>query len=74
MDDARAVRMAAELLGTTIGDWTILEYLGAGKSALVFRAQKDSSFAALKVDPELVQRFGTDVQKARIERELILLP
>jgi hypothetical protein len=23
MDDARAVRMAAELLGTTIGDWTI---------------------------------------------------
>jgi eukaryotic-like serine/threonine-protein kinase len=73
MDDARAVRMAAELLGTTIGDWTILEYLGAGKSALVFRAQKDSSFAALKVfDPELVQRFGTDVQKARIERELSL--
>jgi hypothetical protein len=69
MDDARAARMATELMGTTIGGWTIREYLGAGKSALVFKAEKDSALAALKVfDPELVQRFGMDVQTARRDK------
>jgi serine/threonine protein kinase len=73
MDDARAARMADELLNKTVGNWTILEFLGAGKSALVFKAQNSTGFAALKIfDPELVQRFGTDVQTARIDRELSL--
>jgi serine/threonine protein kinase len=73
MDEARASRMAKELLNAKVGTWRILEYLGAGKSALVFKAQNDSGFAALKIfDPELVERFGTAVQAARIDRELSL--
>ena len=73
MDDARAARMQGELMNTSVGGWKIVEYLGAGKSALVFAAEKENITGALKIfDPELVQRFGTDVQAARIDRELRL--
>jgi serine/threonine protein kinase len=65
--------MQAELLHTSIGGWEIVTYLGAGKSALVFAAMKDGLTGALKVfDPELVERFGTDVQTTRLSRELSL--
>jgi serine/threonine protein kinase len=74
MDEARAKRMAAELVGKTVGKWTLLDYLGAGKSALVFRASNGATEAALKIfDPELVDRYGRDVQAARIERERRLI-
>jgi hypothetical protein len=73
MDQVRARRMADELVGSTIGAWNVVRLLDSGKSALVFEAESQSGRAALKVfDPELVERFGTDVQLARIERELAL--
>lgn len=73
MDDARAARMKSELIHTSVAGWNVVEFLGAGKSALVLGAEKDGVSAALKIfDPELVQRFGSDIQAARIERELRL--
>jgi hypothetical protein len=65
--------MAKELLGSTIGSWTPVRLLDAGKSAVVFEAENGSTVCALKIfDPELVERFGTEVQTARITRELAL--
>ena len=73
MDLVRAARMATELLGSKIGSWTLVRLLDAGKSAVVFEAKDGSAVCALKIfDPELVERVGTDVQAARIERELAL--
>ena len=73
MDQVRAARMATELLGSTIGSWKLIRLIDSGKSAVVFEASNCANFGALKVfDPELIERFGTDVQTARIERELAL--
>jgi eukaryotic-like serine/threonine-protein kinase len=73
MDRVRAERMAGELLGLTIGSWTPVRLLDSGKSAMVFEAENGPTVGALKIfDPELVERFGSDVQAARIERELVL--
>lgn len=73
MDSARAKRMTGELLNRTVGDWTITEYRAAGKSALVFKATRGGETAALKIfDPELIERFGKDVQEGRIRREISL--
>jgi serine/threonine-protein kinase len=65
--------MAEELLGSKIGSWTPVRLLDSGKSAVVFEAESGSTKCALKIfDRELVERFGTDVQSARVERELAL--
>jgi serine/threonine protein kinase len=73
MDRVRAERMAGELLGLTVGSWKPLRLLDSGKSAMVFEAESGSTVGALKIfDPELVERFGTAVQAARIDRELAL--
>jgi serine/threonine protein kinase len=73
MDPTLAERMARDLAGKQIGGWRLEEPLGAGKSALVFRATRNRRVAALKVfDPDLVERFGPDVQLERLERELSL--
>ncbi len=73
MDRVRAARMAEELLGSKVGSWTPVRLIDSGKSAVVFEAESDSTRCALKIfDPELVERFGTDVQSARVERELAL--
>jgi eukaryotic-like serine/threonine-protein kinase len=73
MDRVRAERMAGELLGLTVGSWKPVRLLDSGKSAMVFEAENGSTVGALKVfDPELVERFGTAVQAARIDRELAL--
>jgi serine/threonine protein kinase len=65
--------MTKELTGRTVGGWNVLEYIGAGKSALVLRASKEGQIGALKIfDPELVERFGRSVQLERITRELRL--
>lgn len=73
MDEIRARRMAEELLGKSIGKWEINEYCGSGKSALVLKGKWSGHHCAVKVfDPELVQRFGKEVQLKRIKRELML--
>lgn len=74
MDPVRAERMAQELIGQNIGGWLIQKHIGQGKSAVVFRAEQDGQCAALKVfDPELVLRFGKNIQLARIDRERSLI-
>lgn len=71
VDEIRARRMAEELVGKSIGHWQIIEYLGSGKSALVFKGRCYEEEGAVKVfDPELVQRYGKNTQLQRIRREL----
>ena len=62
--------MAQELRGHSIGGWEVEDYLGNGFSAVVLSATKSNSRAALKViDPEMVERYGLEHQRARISRE-----
>lgn len=73
MDSVRANAICDQLVGTQVGGWTIAEKTGFGKSAIVFRATRDTATVAIKVfDPELVERFGKDAQLDRIHRELAL--
>lgn len=59
---------------TAIDGWLLEEQLGAGKSATVFAASKEGSRRAVKIfDPELVDKYGRDVQLGRIKRELSLV-
>ncbi len=74
MDEARAKRIANELKGNTVGDWTILDYINHGKSAVVLKAIKDKDYAAVKVfDQVLIERFGQETQLKRVEREKTLI-
>src|SRR2546428_3670876 len=69
-----AKKLEAELVGKALGGWSVQEQINHGKSAIVFRAEKNGMTAALKVfDPEIVERYGRDAQKARIDRELSLI-
>lgn len=69
-----AARMAKELTGKAVGGWKVDSLIGAGKSALVLRAEKERQLGALKVfDPDLVEHFGENVQLRRIERERSLI-
>ena len=64
MDRVRAERMAAELKGKTIAGWEITDLVDYGKSALVLSASKGDQSCILKVfDPEVVERYGADVQR-----------
>jgi serine/threonine protein kinase len=73
MDSIIAKRIETGLLGREIAGWKITGRLDSGKSAVVFRASRDSEAAAIKIfDPEMVERYGKNVQLARIERELRL--
>ena len=70
MDKVRAMAMAQELRGRSIGGWAVEDYLGNGFSAVVLSATRSSTRAALKViDPEMVERYGLEHQRARILRE-----
>lgn len=70
MDRVVAARMTGELVGQELAGWRIEECVGHGKSALVFRATKGDQTAAVKVfDREMVERFGADAQRERVERE-----
>lgn len=74
MDKHSAKKMTAKLVGQTMGGWLIEKYIDYGKSAVVFLASKGTRAAALKVfDPEIVDRYGRDAQRKRIERERSLI-
>ena len=74
MDNVLAARMSADLVGKEVGGWKAVEFLGAGKSALVLKAERDGNEAALKVfDPDLVKKYGEDTQLGRIAREQRLI-
>ncbi|MER9841830.1 protein kinase [Mesorhizobium australicum] len=62
------------MLGSNVGGWTIDATFGDGKSAVVFSAEKDGVKGAIKIfHPELIERYGRDVQLARIDREKSLI-
>lgn len=74
MNKIEAKKLADQLVGGQVGDWLITDTISvSGKSALVLKGTKDSDTVAVKVfDPELIERFGSDKQSARIQRELSL--
>lgn len=74
MDKIRAQHLAASYKGKSLSGWTLGKLLGSGKSAIVLEAHRGSERAAAKIfDPELVERFGYEVQRERIARECSLV-
>ncbi len=74
MDNAQAQLFCQKLEGQSIGGWLINGYYGHGKSAVVMKGLRHGGTAAIKVfHPELVERFGKDVQLERIRRETSLV-
>src|SRR5262249_8276092 len=74
MDRVRALRMSGELKGSTISGWLIGDLVDYGKSALLLNSSKEAHTAVLKLfDPELIDRYGAEVQKERVERERSLI-
>src|SRR5262245_23174833 len=74
MDRIRARRIASELVGQSVGGWTVGDYINNGASAVVLSASKADNPGALKlIDPELVDKYGEEKQLARIERERKLI-
>lgn len=70
MDSAQAQLFRQDLEGKSIGGWLIEGYYGHGKSAVVMSGRRDGQGAAVKIfHPELVERFGKEVQLERIRRE-----
>jgi serine/threonine-protein kinase len=74
MDAARTTSYIAEFAGVTVGKWPVLDYVGAGKSAIVFKTTDGTTTRILKVfDRELIERFGEEAQAERVRRELTLV-
>lgn len=74
MNKLTAEKMTGELVGKTVAGWLVQEYLNHGKSAAVFLAERSGQKAALKIfDPEILERYGREIQLKRIERELSLI-
>jgi serine/threonine protein kinase len=73
MDKYSAEKLTAELVGQTVGGWLVEKYVNHGKSAAVFVASKGGQTGALKVfDSKIIDRYGREAQRKRIERELSL--
>ena len=74
MNGVIAKNLESRIRGVECDDWKIVELVNFGKSAAVFKAERDGNLAAVKVfDPELVESFGVDVTGTRIERQLTLI-
>jgi len=74
MDPTRALRIFSEIKNKKCGAWKISKYINCGKSAIVCLGKKGKKQAALKFfDPELIERYGCELQKTRIEREQDLI-
>lgn len=75
MDSTQARLFGEQLLACgALAGWTLIEFAGAGKSAVVFKAERAGKTAALKIfHPEIIERFGVDAQKTRIDRERALI-
>lgn len=65
---------ASHLPSQTVAGWALLEKLGQGKSATVFKATKNSKTAAIKVfDREITRHLREAEIKARIQREMTMI-
>jgi len=74
MDSARSASYIAEFVGKSVGGWPVQDFVGAGKSAIVFKTSDGTNDRAIKIfDRELVERFGEEAQAERIRRELTLV-
>ncbi|GAB3789921.1 protein kinase domain-containing protein [Dyella agri] len=74
MDRAQADALRDSLVGRTVGGWSIDGFHGHGKSAVVMASQRNGVRGAIKVfHPELIERFGREVQLERIRRETSLV-
>lgn len=74
MDSTQAKQLADSLQGQTVGGWYVNGFFGNGKSAVVLPASRDGVEAAIKVfHPELIERYGKNVQLERILREKSLV-
>lgn len=73
MNKKKALELEKELKGQIFNGYLIIEYINNGKSAAVFKAEKDGNNFAVKIfDNELVENFGHEIQEKRIEQELSL--
>lgn len=75
MDSAQADLFSLELAkGPPVGSWALTSRLGHGKSAVVMRGERNGEIAAVKVfHPGLIERYGIEAQKIRIDRERSLI-
>jgi len=74
VDATRVNQMINELTGQAVGGWQIAKYINAGQSAAVFKGTNGSREGAVKIfDSALVEKFGKQVQLARVNRELSLI-
>lgn len=74
METSRIKRLAEGWVGKSLNGWTVGDYINCGKSALVFKARKNDTEAAIKIfDPEIVERFGRADEEQRIQRELTVV-
>jgi serine/threonine protein kinase len=73
MNKYKAQELEKEIKGIELNGFEIIDLINNGKSAAVFRAQKNCNFFAFKVfDNELIERFGHEIQTKRIEQEIAL--
>lgn len=71
MDKVKAKQLEKELSNQELSGYRVLSYINCGKSAAVFKAEKNGINYALKIfDNELVERFGHKIQELRIEQEI----
>ncbi|MFK4771729.1 protein kinase domain-containing protein [Rhizobium sp. ZW T2_16] len=70
MNEGRAIELKARLVSGRVGTWTIGSLIGWGGSAAVFEGTAGSVTAAVKIiDPDLVEEFGREAQRARVNLE-----
>lgn len=62
-----------KFLGRDLAGYHIVEFINNGKSAVVFKAEKNGEIVAVKIfDPELISTLSDGTQEKRIEREITL--
>jgi eukaryotic-like serine/threonine-protein kinase len=74
MNPVRARLLEEQLRGNQVGDFTVRDLLGTGKTAAVFSAERAGTLYALKLfDKEFIEEVGLDGQLERIRRQLVLV-
>ena len=74
MIQKQAKQFAKKLIGSTCSGWKIDSYINCGKSAIVLKATNKTKMGALKIFfPELIEKYGAEIQMARIRREKTLV-
>ena len=74
MNQTRAQQLLKELAGKAVAGWEVVKILGFGNSAVVLEVRGKGETAALKVfDPEIIDKYGKEIQIERVERERSLI-